>query len=113
MKVASIETLYCDAGWRPWIFLKVQTDDGLVGWAEVTDSHGSPRGLAGIVEDLAPLVVGLAGFYSLAGPPAVARAQQPGPREHRQLPQPHQRPHPPQHPGLSDDVPDELGIRRG
>ena len=58
MKVASLETLICDAGWRPWIFVKATTDDGLVGWAEVTDSHGSPRGLAGIVEDLAPLVVG-------------------------------------------------------
>ena len=58
VKVASLETLYCDAGWRPWIFLKATTDDGLVGWAEITDSHGSPRGLAGIVEDLAPLVVG-------------------------------------------------------
>jgi L-alanine-DL-glutamate epimerase-like enolase superfamily enzyme len=58
MKVASLETLYCDAGWRPWIFLKATTDEGLVGWAEITDSHGSPRGLAGIVEDLAPHVVG-------------------------------------------------------
>ena len=58
MKVASIETLFCDAGWRPWIFLKATTDDGLVGWAEITDSHGSPRGLAGVVEDLAPHVVG-------------------------------------------------------
>ncbi len=58
MKVASLETLFCDAGWRPWIFLKATTDDGLVGWAEITDSHGSPRGLAGIIEDLAPLVVG-------------------------------------------------------
>jgi L-alanine-DL-glutamate epimerase-like enolase superfamily enzyme len=58
VKVASLETLTCDAGWRPWIFLKATTDDGLVGWAEITDSHGSPRGLAGIVEDLAPLVVG-------------------------------------------------------
>ena len=58
MKVASLETLFCDAGWRPWIFLKATTDDGLVGWAEITDSHGSPRGLAGIVEDLAPVVVG-------------------------------------------------------
>ena len=58
MKVASLETYFCDAGWRPWIFLKATTDDGLVGWAEITDSHGSPRGLAGIVEDLAPLVVG-------------------------------------------------------
>jgi galactonate dehydratase len=58
MKVAQLETLYCDAGWRPWIFLKATTDDGLVGWAEITDSHGSPHGLAGIVQDLAPNVVG-------------------------------------------------------
>ena len=58
VKVATLETLFCDAGWRPWIFVKATTDDGLVGWAEITDSHGSPRGLAGIVEDLAPLVVG-------------------------------------------------------
>jgi galactonate dehydratase len=58
VRVASLETLSCDAGWRPWIFLKATTDDGLVGWAEVTDSHGSPRGLAGVVEDLAPLVLG-------------------------------------------------------
>jgi L-alanine-DL-glutamate epimerase-like enolase superfamily enzyme len=58
MKVARLETLYCDAGWRPWIFLKATTDDGGVGWAEITDSHGSPRGLKGIVEDLAPSVIG-------------------------------------------------------
>jgi L-alanine-DL-glutamate epimerase-like enolase superfamily enzyme len=58
MKVAQLETLYCDAGWRPWIFLKATTEDGAVGWAEITDSHGSPHGLAGIVEDLAPQVVG-------------------------------------------------------
>jgi L-alanine-DL-glutamate epimerase-like enolase superfamily enzyme len=58
MKVARLETLYCDAGWRPWIFLKATTDDGAVGWAEITDSHGSPHGLAGVVQDLAPSVVG-------------------------------------------------------
>jgi L-alanine-DL-glutamate epimerase-like enolase superfamily enzyme len=58
VKVASLETLFCDAGWRPWIFLKATADDGSVGWAEITDSHGSPHGLAGIVQDLTPLVVG-------------------------------------------------------
>lgn len=58
MKVASLETLFCDAGWRPWIFLKATAADGSVGWAEITDSHGSPHGLAGIVQDLTPLVVG-------------------------------------------------------
>ena len=58
MKLASLETLSCDAGWRPWLFVKATTDDGLVGWSEVTDSHGSPTGLAGVVADLAALVVG-------------------------------------------------------
>ena len=58
MKVAQLETLYCDAGWRPWIFLKATADDGAVGWAEITDSHGSPHGLASIVQELAPSVVG-------------------------------------------------------
>ena len=58
MKLASLETLSCDAGWRPWLFVKATAEDGLVGWSEVTDSHGSPTGLAGVVRDLAPLVVG-------------------------------------------------------
>lgn len=58
MKVARLETLLCDGGWRPFIFVKLTTEEGLVGWAEVTDSHGSPRGLAGVIEDLAPLVLG-------------------------------------------------------
>lgn len=58
MKITKLETLFCDAGWRTWIFLKISTDSGLVGWSEMTDSHGSPRGLKGIIEDLSPLVVG-------------------------------------------------------
>jgi L-alanine-DL-glutamate epimerase-like enolase superfamily enzyme len=58
MNVARIETLFCDAGWRPWIFVKATADDGLVGWAEVTDAYGSPHGVRGVIEDLAPLVVG-------------------------------------------------------
>ena len=58
MKLARLETKFCGAGWRPWIFVKATCDDGLVGWAEITDAHGSPRGLAGVVDDLAPLLVG-------------------------------------------------------
>jgi galactonate dehydratase len=58
VKLARLETVTCDAGWRPWLFVKATTDDGLVGWSEVTDSHGSPTGLAGVVADLAPLVAG-------------------------------------------------------
>lgn len=58
MKIKSLEVLTCDAGWRPWIYLKMVTDEGLIGWSEITDSHGSPKGLRGIIEDLSPLVVG-------------------------------------------------------
>lgn len=58
MKISKVETLFCDAGWRPWIFIKITTDDGLVGWSEVTDSHGSPKGIAGIIQDFLPILVG-------------------------------------------------------
>ena len=58
MRLASLETLSCAAGWRPWLFVKATTEDGLVGWSEVTDSHGSPTGLAGRRRRSGPLVVG-------------------------------------------------------
>lgn len=58
MKIVRVETLHCDAGWRPWTFIKISTDDGLVGYSECTDSHGSPRGLEGCVRDLEPLLIG-------------------------------------------------------
>lgn len=58
MKIATVEMLHADAGWRPWSFVKIRTEDGLVGWSECTDSHGSPRGMQGVVQDLSPLIVG-------------------------------------------------------
>jgi L-alanine-DL-glutamate epimerase-like enolase superfamily enzyme len=58
MKISKIETLHCDAGWRPWTFIKISTDEGIVGWSECTDSHGSPRGIEGVVKDLSPLIIG-------------------------------------------------------
>jgi len=58
VKIAKVETFICDAGWRPWIFLKITTDEGLVGWSECTDSGGSPRGLMGVVADLSEILIG-------------------------------------------------------
>ena len=58
MKIKSIETFHVDAGWRPWTFIKITTEDGLVGWSECTDSHGSPLGIEGVVKDLTPLLIG-------------------------------------------------------
>ena len=58
MKIATIETLHCDAGWRVWTFIKIVSDDGLVGWSECTDSHGSPRAIEGVIKDLQHLLIG-------------------------------------------------------
>jgi len=58
MKITSLQTLHCDAGWRVWTFIKIETDQGITGWSECTDSHGSPRAISGAVEDLRHLVIG-------------------------------------------------------
>jgi galactonate dehydratase len=57
VKVARIETFLCDAGWRPWIFVKVTTDDGLVGWGECSDGR-NPHGVVGAVKDYEAAVIG-------------------------------------------------------
>ena len=51
MKIARIEDLHCDAGWRTFSFLKITTDDGLIGWSEYTEADGS-RGLTGVIRGL-------------------------------------------------------------
>ena len=48
MKIAKIEDLHADAGWRTFSFLKITTDDGLVGWSEYTEADGS-RGLTSVI----------------------------------------------------------------
>ena len=57
MKITAIETFVVDAGWRPWTFVKVETDDGFVGYGECSDSR-SPHGVVGTIEDLKPLLLG-------------------------------------------------------
>ena len=57
MKIARVETLRADAGWRLFSFLKVTTDEGLVGWSEYSESFGS-AGLSGVIESLSPLIIG-------------------------------------------------------
>ena len=57
MKIKNLEMFHVDAGWRPWSFIKVSTNEGLIGWSECTDSNGSPLGMSGVIEDLRPLLV--------------------------------------------------------
>jgi L-alanine-DL-glutamate epimerase-like enolase superfamily enzyme len=57
MKVVGLEILRCDAGWRNYHFLKLMTDEGVVGWSEFDEGFGSP-GVGTVIERLAPRVVG-------------------------------------------------------
>jgi galactonate dehydratase len=41
-RVRSVETLACDAGWRNYHFVKVTTEDGVVGYSEFDEGFGSP-----------------------------------------------------------------------
>ena len=43
MKIERVETLQADAGWRMFSFLKITTDDGIIGWSEFNESFGSSR----------------------------------------------------------------------
>jgi galactonate dehydratase len=57
MKIAKIESLHADAGHRNFDFLKITTDDGLVGWSEYNESFGG-LGISAVIDGLAPQVVG-------------------------------------------------------
>ena len=57
MKIAQIESLHADAGWRTYDFLKLTTDDGLVGWSEYNASFGG-QGVSELIDRLAPALIG-------------------------------------------------------
>jgi len=58
VKIVSITAHVVNAEMRNWVFVKVQTDvPGLHGWGEAT-LEWKTRGVAGAIEDLAPLVIG-------------------------------------------------------
>lgn len=57
MKVVSIDTLCCDAGWRNYHFVKIVTDDGIVGWSEFDEGFGSP-GVTAVIGQLGKRLMG-------------------------------------------------------
>src|SRR2546421_3052902 len=57
VKVSLIETLACDAGWRNYHFVKLITDDGIVGWSEFSEDFGSP-GISAAIARLSAKVIG-------------------------------------------------------
>ena len=57
MKIERVETFQADAGWRMFSFLKITTDDGIIGWSEFNESFGS-IGLSDVIRGLSPVLIG-------------------------------------------------------
>ncbi len=57
MKIARMESLHANVGQRNFDFLKLTTDDGLVGWSEYNESFGG-LGVSAVIAGLEPLVIG-------------------------------------------------------
>ena len=57
MKITGLETFVVDAGWRPWQFVAVRTDDGITGYGECSDGR-NPYGVVSTVAEFAPMLIG-------------------------------------------------------
>ncbi len=82
MKVKSIETLACDAGWRNYHFVKLTTDTGIVGWSEFDEGFGAP-GVSTVIERLAAACRRPAGRRARAHLRRALLRHPPGRRRHR------------------------------
>jgi len=57
MKISKLETFIVDGGWRAWTYVKVETDEGITGWGECSDTR-IPHAVAGAVRDLETALLG-------------------------------------------------------
>ncbi len=57
MRIIKVEDLHCNAGWRDFSFLKISTDEGLVGWSEYMEWYGS-QGLSAVIRRLSERLIG-------------------------------------------------------
>lgn len=58
MKITAVSAIVVNAQMRNWVFVKVETDEGITGWGEAS-LEWKTRGVVGCIEDLAPLILGL------------------------------------------------------
>jgi L-alanine-DL-glutamate epimerase-like enolase superfamily enzyme len=57
MKITKLEHLHADAGQRNFDFLKISTDEEIVGWSEYNESFGG-LGVSAVIDGLASQVIG-------------------------------------------------------
>ncbi|RZA11409.1 MAG: hypothetical protein EOP93_23490, partial [Lysobacteraceae bacterium] len=57
MKITRIEDFHVNGGWDVWSFIKVTTDEGLVGWSEYSEERAR-QGLTALVRAMAKQLIG-------------------------------------------------------
>jgi L-alanine-DL-glutamate epimerase-like enolase superfamily enzyme len=57
VKIADVEPIIVDAGWQTWIFVKVTTDEQIVGWGECSQPR-APLAVAAAVRDFKRIITG-------------------------------------------------------
>ncbi len=57
MKITAVSTVVVNARMRNWVFVKIETDEGIIGWGEAS-LEWKTRAVCGAVADLEPLIVG-------------------------------------------------------
>ena len=89
MKITALECLHADAGPRSFDFLKISTDEGLIGWSEYNESFGG-KGVTSAIERFEIVgmdprayeaVVALLYAIRRARPPAAWSSRRSGDRE--------------------------------
>src|SRR2546429_6290129 len=64
MKIASVECLPVHSGWRKnFVFVRIETDAGVVGWGEAYSQYDRDRAIAAQVEELGRYLVGRDPFH--------------------------------------------------
>jgi galactonate dehydratase len=55
MKIVKLEDFHVDCGWEEYSFLKITTDEGLIGWAEFRESRR--KGMAALIHGMSELLI--------------------------------------------------------
>jgi len=56
-RIRELTIFSCSASWRNYYFVKLITEDGVVGWSEFDEGFGSP-GVGAVIRELAPRLAG-------------------------------------------------------
>jgi len=60
--VSEVRTLSCSNSWRNYHFLKITTEDGIVGWSEFDENFGSP-GVANVIDQIGHRMIGQSAMH--------------------------------------------------